>query len=89
MKPAKLRERLLADIKRQIPGYENMPLEVSSKYLTPAFTDILLPVWCKAVGVGYRVNTNPLPEFMSKTTIIFWELEEQPDIWQDENDNEL
>lgn len=87
-RPARLRAQLLNDIFYDTNPLYSGPLEVSSDALIDAFSDILLPVWCKAVGVDYTVNQHPLPEFRSKTTIIFTPSEPELEI-DYYNDNEL
>ena len=84
MKPSKLRESLLHDITNDWPEFGQQPIEINTDHILPAFQDILLPVWCKAVGVSFRINSNPLPEFKSKTTIIFWIKEDEHDPFWDE-----
>ena len=73
--PHELRQQLLADIEE----YPDEPLEVNSDALLEAFDGALLPVWCKHLNIGYHVNTKPIEEFLSKTTILFWKLDDEPD----------
>lgn len=87
--PRILRNRLLEDIEQ----FPDEPLEVNSDELLYCFRGEILPVWCKYAGIGYKVNTQPLPEFRCKTTIIFWKLEDEPDDMElftaSHDDNEL
>lgn len=52
---------------------EHRTVEVNTEFLlAEVFSDdLLIPVWCEAVGCFYEVNASPLPEFKSRTTIIF------------------
>lgn len=88
--PSFLRESLLRDITYDEPVYGLTPLEVNSDFLIEPFSDILLPVWCRLVGVSYKVNAHPDPEFRAKSTIIFWLSPEKAiDIYDLYNDEEL
>ena len=74
LRPAKRRELIESAVKKDYPVMGKVALELPATIIHEAFPDILLFDWCEAVNLGYRINTNPLPEFNSSTTIIFWEL---------------
>lgn len=65
------RRRLLLDIIGEGP-FGNSPLEVNSDFLLEnCFCDFGIDEWCRAVGVEYEINRNPIPEFRCRTTLIF------------------
>lgn len=86
------RQALLYNILHDTPRYREAPLEVNPAFISHAFNDVPLPIWCRAVGVRYRINTNPLEEFRSRHTFLFWRdedhEEEEPWVTRYE-DNEL
>lgn len=65
------RRRLLLDILSDGP-FGCSPLEVNADFLLEnCFCDFDFDLWCRAVGVSYEINRNPLPEFRCRNTIIF------------------
>ena len=81
LRPAKLRDLLYDQIVRPYPFYDPLAkktkwqqtfLELPVEGVLPAFADILISDWCESVGVGYRINRDPIACFKCKTTIIFW-----------------
>lgn len=65
------RRRLLLDILYEGP-FGSSPLEVNSDFLLEhCFCDFDLDIWCRAVGVNYEINRDPVPEFKCNTTVIF------------------
>lgn len=70
MTPAELRYKLFEDLSFGENFAEE--IEVSAEHLLEhVFTDVSIRAWCRALGIQYRVNKNPLEEFRSKTTVIF------------------
>jgi hypothetical protein len=65
------RRRLLLDI-IDVGPFGNSPLEVNADFLLEnCFCDFGLDEWCRAVGVNYEINRNPIAEFRCRTTLIF------------------
>ena len=69
------RRKLLEDILgvNMHPDFAGQPVECNARLLVDTcFQDVTYSTWCSMVGLRYKLNFNPLPEFRCPTTIIFY-----------------
>lgn len=69
------RRKLFDDIVGNTPmadEFRGQPVEMNARMIVDlCFQDITFSTWCQAVGIKYKLNYTPDPEFGCPTTIIF------------------